>query len=415
VSALWSCPAILDAARAGDTGAVIRRVREARGQSQADLGAACGYSQPVVSRIERGQRHAYDIRVLRRIAQVLDIPPQLLGLAELPLQRPAEPPVNRRDFLAGAGGLAASIVLPTTSPAPADTTAAALRLVTAAQRRLDATTPSHDLIEAVLAHLRLTGREVTTAPDLDARAGLAAALSEIAGLAGWLHWDMYDLGSARRYYRVAISAAREARDGVLSAYMTGSLAAFAAESGDAPESLGLLAAAHHELGADPPVIAVAWLSAVGALAYASAKDERSALAALDRSHAAVEQQRADDSPRWPWVFAFDTARLAAYRLACSVRLGQAEVAVRAADDAGELLSAPTRQAALWRLDHAAAHLQAGRVDHAFGIARDVLDGGTACQSARIVNRARALRRSYNGHSPPATVRDVDERINLAPA
>ncbi|HEY8524691.1 MAG TPA: helix-turn-helix transcriptional regulator [Acidimicrobiales bacterium] len=411
MSALWSNPAILNAARKGDTGVVIRLVRKARGRSQADLGAACGYSQSVVSRIERGQRHAYDIRILRRVAQVLDMPPQLLGLSG-PLDSISDAPMNRRDFLAGAGGVAASTFLP---PMPAPTTetpADGLRLVTATQRRLDGTMPSRDLAEAVLAHLRVTGRAAATADDIGARARLAGALSEVAGFAGWLHWDMYDLGSARRYYDVAITSAREAGDPVLSAYMTGTLAAFAAELGDASESLALVAAANQQLGNDPPAIAVAWLSAVGALAHASASDERAALAALDRSQAAVERQ-ADESPPWPWVFAFDSARVAAYRLACAVRLGKPHLAVRAAYDAGPMLVAPTRQAALWRLDHADAHLQAGEVDYAFMIATDVLDASPAQQSARIVNRARALRRGYAGRNPPTAVRRFDERIRTA--
>ncbi|HET6952076.1 MAG TPA: helix-turn-helix transcriptional regulator [Acidimicrobiales bacterium] len=403
----------MNAAIKGDTGAVIRLAREAQGRSQADLGAACGYSQPVVSRIERGQRHAYDIRILRRFAQVLDIPPQLLGLSG-PLDGVTEPPMNRRDFLAGTAGVVASTLLPAIPAPSTETVADALRLVTATQRRLDGTMPSRDLAEPVLAHLRMTGRAVTTAADLDTRTDLAAALSEIAGFAGWLHWDMYDLGSARRYYDVAITSAHNAHDRLLGAYMTGSLAAFAAELGDTPEALTLLAAAHQQLGTNPPAIAIAWLSAVGALAHASAHDERAALAALEHSQAAVEQQ-AGESPPWPWVFAFDSARVAAYRLASTVRLGQTDTAVRAAYDAGPLLAAPTRQAALWRLDHADAHLQAGEVDYAFTIATDVLDTSPAQHSARIVNRARALRRGYAGHNPPSAVRRFDERISAASA
>ena len=39
-------------------------------------------------------------------------------------------------------------------------------------------------------------------------ADVAAAASEAAGFAAWPHADMYDIGSARAYYRIAIGRAR---------------------------------------------------------------------------------------------------------------------------------------------------------------------------------------------------------------
>jgi transcriptional regulator with XRE-family HTH domain len=403
----WSSPAIVAAARSGEIGTVIRLARKAQGLTQAELGATCGYSQSVVSRIERGQRHAYDIRVLQQIADTLGVPRQLLGLASETGELP-EPPVNRRDFLAGAGAAAASTFLPL--PAFADPTAEAVRTITAAQRRLDATLPSRYLAESVRSHLRLADRAVKTAPEVDARIEMAAALSEIAGFAGWLHWDMYDLGSARRHYDLAITSAREAGDPLLAAYMTGSLAAFAAHLGDGPESLGLVGSARQQLGAERPAIADAWLYAVAALAHATAGDERSTLAALDHSQAAAERVPTEERPPWPWVFTFDPAKVAAHRLACAVRLGRPTMAFGAAEDARTLLAGSTKQAALWRLDHATAHLQNGDVDEAFTIATSVLDVTKDQQSARVVERARALRRGYADQRPSAAALAFDEHV-----
>lgn len=410
MSTPWSGSAILSAARHGDIGLVIRLVRKATGLTQAELGAACGYSQPVVSRIERGQRHAYDIRVLQQIAQVLDLPPQLLGLAE---SDAPELPVNRRDFLTSAGALAASTLLPYIPPTD-DTTAATFRIITASQRRLDGTLPSRDLAESVLAHLRMT-RRVASETKRNGHRGhdLAEAASEVAGFAGWLHWDMHDLGSARRYYDLAVHAATASGNGVLAAYMTGSLASFAAEQGDSAESLNLIATAHRQLGDDRPAIAEAWLCSVSAVAHASAHDERSAFAALDRSEEAAGRILTEHSPPWPWVFSFDPAKVAAHRLACAVRLGRVNDALQGARDAGLLLAAPTRQAALWRLDHATAYLEAGHVDRAFQIATDVLDSTAASQSARVLNKARALRRHFTALTPSGQVQEFDERLRAA--
>lgn len=405
---LWSSPAVMDAARKGAPGTVIRLARKAAGLTQAELGDACGYSQSVVSRIERGHRHAYDIRLLQRISDVLGVPPHLLGLAGMAAGQP-ETPVNRRDFFAVTGAAAASVLFPT-PPSVADPTVEALRLVTAAQRRLDARMPSHDLADSVRSHLRLTGRAVRTAPDMVTRSEMAAALSEIAGFAGWLHWDMYDLGSARRHYDMAISSARESGDPLLAAYMTGSLATFSAHLGDGDEALGLVASARQQLGPDRPAIADAWLGAVSALAHAAAGDERSTLTALDHAMTAVERVPTEEPPPWPWVFTFDTPKVAGYRLACAVRLSRPDLAFSAAEEAGPLLVGSTKQTALWRLDHAAAHLQAGDADRAFSIATQVLDATKDQQSARIVERARALRRSYTGKGSPAEALAFDERV-----
>jgi len=408
MTALWSSPPVLEAAREGQPGTVIRLARKAYGLTQADLGAACGYSQSVVSRIERGQRHAYDIRLLQRIADILGIPPQLLGLAGRVAEQP-EPMVNRREFLTGSGVVAASMLLPPL-PGIADPTAEALRLVTTAHRRLDARMPSRDLAESVRSHLRLTRQAVLAAPDVDIRAELAATLSEIAGFAGWLHWDMYDLGSARRHYDMAISSARESGDALLAAYMTGSLAAFSAHLGDGQESLTLVATAYQQLGPERPAIADAWLGAVSGLAHAAVGDERSTLAALDHAVAAAERVPTEEPPPWPWVFTFDTTKVAAYRLACAVRLRRPDIALGAAQDAGPLLAGTTKQTALWRLDHAAAHLQIGDADEAFSIATQVLDATRDQQSARLVERARALRRDYKGKGSSAGILAFDEHV-----
>lgn len=239
---------------------------------------------------------------------------------------------------------------------------------------------------------------------------MAAAMSEAAGFAGWLHWDMYDLGSARRHYDMSIASAHESRNPLLIAYMTGSLAAFSAHLGDGPESLALVGTARQQLGPDRPAIADAWLGSISALAHAAAGDERSTKAALDHALTAAERVPTEEPPPWPWVFSFDTTKVAAYRLACAVRLGRPDMAFDAAERARPLLIGTTKQIALWRLDHATAYLQAGDVDAAFSIAAEVLDATKAHRSTRVIERARALRRGYAGQASSAATRVFDEHI-----
>ncbi|WP_432081157.1 helix-turn-helix domain-containing protein [Streptomyces sp. WAC 04229] len=117
---------------AGRIGEVIRQARVLQRRSQKDIAAALGYHQSKVSRLENG-RGTEDVRVLREVAKVLDIPPQRLGLAAAPDASPSDPgteDMHRRTFLtASVAALAASptptaahhnliqVLLPGSSPA----------------------------------------------------------------------------------------------------------------------------------------------------------------------------------------------------------------------------------------------------------------------------------------------------------
>jgi transcriptional regulator with XRE-family HTH domain len=90
----WKSPAVLEAVQQGDSGTVIRLARRAKGETQRQTGDSCGYSQSEISRIENGHARLYDIRTLGRLARHLEIPPHLLGLAEVDVDD-----VRRRDFI----------------------------------------------------------------------------------------------------------------------------------------------------------------------------------------------------------------------------------------------------------------------------------------------------------------------------
>ncbi|MFE9607159.1 helix-turn-helix domain-containing protein [Streptomyces sp. NPDC006012] len=113
-------------------GEVIRQARVLQRRSQRDVAVALGYHQSKVSRLESG-RGTEDVRMLREIAQVLEIPPHRLGLAAAPVASPAGPgteDMHRRTFLAASAAVLAAppsstaahhelvrVLLPGTSPA----------------------------------------------------------------------------------------------------------------------------------------------------------------------------------------------------------------------------------------------------------------------------------------------------------
>ncbi|WP_318218788.1 helix-turn-helix transcriptional regulator [Streptomyces sp. SCL15-6] len=281
------------ASRSGDYGRVIALARKDRRMTQTQLGDALGLSQPAVSRLEQRGTRPYQTDVLAAAAAHLDLRPDLVGLSSArPTPRAGDDDMHRRALLGGAVAAAttpllATLPTPTAADADAGGQAAALRLSTTAYRRLDASTPSPDLEDAVQAHLRLIQTTAHTAGD-EHRVRLAAVGSEAASLTGWLAWDMGNHGSARARYGAAVNAARTAGDRLLTAYQLGSLAQFEAHTGNGAQALNLTARARRALRENSPAVADAWLSSIEALGHAAAGDRRAADTALTRSRTAAE-------------------------------------------------------------------------------------------------------------------------------
>lgn len=415
----WSKQAVRDASREGNYGRVIQLARREARLTQRQLGEACGITQSAVSRLESRAAGPYSMDILASAAAHLGLPPRLVGLADIAAAITAHTdgrdPVERREFLAGVAATAAAPALVAMSgPERAQDTgqAATLRVATAAFRRMDGATPSRQLSEVVLAHLRFVQSVAAETSDEPQRARLAAVGSEAASLAGWLSWDMGDPGSARTWYGSAIKAAHRSGNRLLTAYQIGSLAQMEADAGNAAQALNLVASARRQLGTDPVAIADAWLSTVEALAHAAAGDERLCDRALVRSRAAVSQLTAEEPPPWPWVFTFNESKVEACRLTCGARLGLphwvfgSHNAVSVATS-----SAHAKQRALLQLDLAAGHMAGGRLEAGYVLATQAVEAGLRYRSGRVVDRARIFRRSYSSSTPPRIVRDFDDKLH----
>lgn len=414
----WSKQAIRDASRAGNYGRVIQLARRERGSSQRELGEACGITQSAVSRLEGRAAGPYNMNLLASAATYLGLPHRLVGLADWTVAPAAHTdgmdPVERREFLAGAVATAAAPVLSNVSAPdpPGSGQAATLRVATTAFRRMDGSTPSRQLAEVVLAHLRLVQSVAAEATDERQRGRLAAVGSEAASLAGWLSWDLGDHGSARAWYGAAIKAARRSGHRLLTAYQLGSLAQMEAEGGNAAQGLSLVRSARQQLGAVVPAIASAWLCTVEALAHATAGDRQASDRALVRSRAATNDMTEEEPPPWPWVFTFNEAKIVACRVTCGARLGLPAWVFGAQAEATEAMTfAHAKQRALLQLDMASGHLAAGRLDVGFGLATQAVETGLRYKSGRVVERARILRRTCTSSTPPKVVRDFDDRLH----
>jgi transcriptional regulator with XRE-family HTH domain len=129
-----------------EPGTVIRIARTAAGWSQADLGKRCGYSASQISRWETGRQPPRDVTLLRRLAEVLHLPPHAFGLTDtdtavsnrpapssghrvgrvtIPMAHPMreeDDTVRRRTFLLAAGTVAGSVIAGTAVTSPATAT-----------------------------------------------------------------------------------------------------------------------------------------------------------------------------------------------------------------------------------------------------------------------------------------------------
>ncbi|MFG2908862.1 helix-turn-helix domain-containing protein [Kitasatospora sp. NPDC048286] len=408
----WNSEVIREASRARDYGKIIELARTHQRMTQAQLGRACGLSQSAISRLEKRAVGAYAMDLLLRVSQHLEIPAALLGLAEAPVHvRIGTESVERRQFLGAAAAVAVSPVLDIATGCidEVEHQASSLRLVTTSYRRLDGSTSSRELAQAVRSHLRLIQGLIGAAASDAHRIRLAAVASEAASLAAWLAWDTGDNGSARSFYGASIKAARSGAHPLLAAYQTGSLAQFEAHAGNGAMALNLVERARGLLQPGSPTVADAWLSSVEALGHAASGDQRSCDRALTRSRAAVHVNADGEPPPWPWVFTFDEAKVDSFRVTCSAHLGLPRWV--SGNSGPVLATGHAKQRALLMLDLAAGQLAAGQVEAAFAIATEALKTGLQYRSGRIVDKSRALRRSFSSSSPPKAVRDFDDCLH----
>ena len=310
----------------------------------------------------------------------------------------------------------ALVPLPTRS-AVDETTATILTAITGAQRRLDATTSARELARGVVAHVEMTNRLLARADKTPYVSEVAAVASEAAGFAAWLHADMYDIGTARAYYRMAIDRARRAGRDLLAGYMLGSLAVFEIDDGDPEFGLTLITVARQQIGATPHPAPRVWLDAIEALSLAAARrDGDGATRALSRAAKTIDQDRRSEPPPWPWVFPFDHAKLAGYRALVAVRLTRPADALAAFAESLSAAQPAPKQRAVVMLVVATAACQDGtakrdndRVDEAFRLAGEALGVGVTYSSERVIERARRFRREYSG-PPTRYVREFDDQF-----
>jgi transcriptional regulator with XRE-family HTH domain len=270
--------------------------------------------------------------------------------------------MDRRTFLQAMAATGGAALLPGN-----EDDAAALLAVTAGFRRLEPTTPARDLQAAVDAHLRLVSQRAGRGP------AHAVAAAEVAPLGAWLAWDQRDHRHACALYGQAVRYAARSGSDVAAAYMRGSWALWAAETGHAVEAL--------RIGRQVPRVRQIrpWLATMRATVAASTGDADEALTALRDAERALQVEQ---PPSWSFIYPFSAEKLQAYTGRCYVRLGLHKAAVPALREA--LHGTPrTKQRAVLLLDLARA---VGDGDDARELVAEARQIGQEFQSRKVLAR-----------------------------
>jgi len=394
-------PDVRDALARGDWSIVLRAFLDA-GLSQTVIAARTGLSQSQVSRLASGQSKTPGIKTVKALCDGLAVPRRLAGLMDDASQ---EDDTNRRQFLGGALGVLATVAVP-----HSDIGDERLLMATSlSYRQLEQRTPARTLARPVTAHLSLAG-DLARRADGKQRARLSAAVSEIAGLAAWLHADLAEPAQARHFYKMSIGAAQQAQHPLLAIYMQGSFGQYATTASDPIHGLRLLRDAAGRLPRSAPNTARAWLAALEGVALGYLGD-REALKLLGDAERHANADGATD-PVWPWMFQFDSSKIASYRAIAAARLGLTKIAADAFTQANTAPRSP-KQAALVTVEQARAVATGRHFEQACALAAAAYDIGTAYESERVRQAVRDFRTSLGTQAPGRVTAELDDRLHSA--
>ena len=398
---ICSRPDVRDALARGDWSIVLRAFMD-YGLSQTAIAARTGLSQSQVSRLASGQSKTPGINTIKALCDGLAVPRRLAGLLEDASQ---EDDTNRRQFLGGSLGVLAAVAVP-----HSDIGDERLLMATSlSYRQLEQRTPAKALTRPVTAHLSLAG-DLARQAEGKQRARLSAAVAEIAGLAAWLHADLAEPVQARHFYKMSIAAAQQAQHPLLAIYMQGSFGQYATTAGDPIHGLRLLRDASGRLPRSAPNTARAWLAALEGVALGYLGD-REALKLLGDAQRHADTESGTD-PVWPWVFQFDSFKIASYRAIAAGRLGLTKIAADAFNQSDGAARSP-KQAALVTVEQARALATDRHFDQACILAVAAYDIGAAYESERVRQAVRDFRASLGTQPPVRITAELDDRLHSA--
>lgn len=230
---MFDSPLLRQALAEANLPAVPAIVRAASGLSQTDLAVVAGLSRSALGLYERGQRSAvFDIRVLIRFADAVDMPrqallPLVVGQPDATLAEDCVPEgtavdVNRRALGGLAVGAAAAAMLPETR-VPSRVTGSHVRYLQASLDGLwarDRVVGGGALLRSAVRQWQ-RARRMLKESSYNESVGrqLLGVAGYLADISGWLAFDAANVPLARQMYADARQLAADSGDPVLSAWV----------------------------------------------------------------------------------------------------------------------------------------------------------------------------------------------------
>ena len=429
--ALWQLDGVRTALEIDDLASVFITYRRALELSQVDLAnllsdeAPPTFSQARVSRIEAGAR-VRDIDELRRIAEVLGIPPEMLGLAasssftDASLSVPPAATVTvdgaevdgdmkRRTMLTGAAALVSYKLGASLRVSDRQVGTADLHQVDDALAQLwmlDDRYGGDGICRLAVGYLQRI-HDMLNHGSYDKSTGvrLQVLAGRFAEHAGWLSYDAGRQDHARYLLTEALTAARLAPDDELEVLVLGTMSIQAGHVGRYREAVQLAQRAQ-ECGAarrSPTVYAVAALRE--ARAHALIQDAAAANNAMIRADRALSQA----GSRPEWAAYFDEAEVAAVAGYCWAALGRPNKAISLFTTALERQRQPYRRnRALYSAYLAHAYLANHEVEQAAIFGAQALERADRVTSTRVLDQARSLRHKMARHRKTSAGTYIDQ-------
>jgi transcriptional regulator with XRE-family HTH domain len=428
---------------------LLRLQRRLRGWSQDDVAAALqrlaaswgepelGLDANTVSRWERGASRPRPQSV-RLLSALFERPPEELGFVEDEDPEPLVPPKaavdddrSRRQFLERLADLLRNAAMPPgfhragTEPWERllgalrqrnqvdSETVAHLERTTVALETLEPTeVGSKALVGPVAGHLDQISELLRGSLRPDLRGRLCSIAGETAGIAGWLHWNLGDVGRASACFQSAIRAAREADDRALGIALLGSAACQPRGPEDVEARIAKLQGSAEFRLADATPSNRMWMAAKEADAYALLGRETECRRALDRAAALIGLVEAEGEERRPRFMALNASWLAGEHGASLAKLGRTDEA------RGLLLSVlaglgpgAERDRAWLTLALATTYQKDGEAEEAARVARVAFGQASKINLVPVLGLLREMVDDLKLMSAAPAVRELDQDIN----